>query len=112
MITTWLSSIVRCHRIIIRRTLFQFLIAICGLMSWTGPALAADTGKLVEKDGKYVFVESMDPATKLLLERAARQGTITQEEYAQVMTKAADVALNTERKPPKTDKTAKPAKAS
>ena len=85
MITTWLSSIVRCHRIAIRRTLFQFLIAICGLMSWTGPALAADTGKLVEKDGKYVFVESMDPATKLLLERAAKQGTITQEEYAQVM---------------------------
>jgi hypothetical protein len=36
---------------------------------------------LVEKDGKYVFVESMDPATKLLLERAVKQGTITQEEY-------------------------------
>ena len=85
MITTWLSSIARCHRIVIRRTIFQLLIAICGLMSWTGPALAADTGKLVEKDGKYVFVESMDPATKLLLERAAKQGTITQEEYAQVM---------------------------
>ena len=85
MITTLLSSIARCHRIAIRRTLFQFLIAICGLMSWTGVTLAADTGKLVEKDGKYVFVESMDPATKLLLERAAKQGTITQEEYAQVM---------------------------
>ncbi len=85
MITTWLSSIARSHRIVIRRTLFQFLIAICGLMSWTGLTLAADTGKLVEKDGKYVFVESMDPATKLLLERAAKQGIITQEEYAQVM---------------------------
>lgn len=45
------------------------------------PAWAADTGKLVEKDGKYVFVESMDPATKLLLQRAVKQGTITQEEY-------------------------------
>jgi phosphate-selective porin len=44
--------------------------------------LAAETGRLVEKDGKYVFVESMDPAVKLLLERAVKQGTITQEEYA------------------------------
>ena len=51
--------------------------------SWFGPSvsLAADTGKLIERDGKYVFVESMDPATKLLLERAVKQGTITQEEY-------------------------------
>lgn len=43
--------------------------------------LAAESGRLIEKDGKYVFVESMDPATKLLLERAVKQGTITQEEY-------------------------------
>jgi len=47
-------------------------------------AWAADTGKLVEKDGRYVFVESMDPATKLLLQRAVKQGTITQEEYDNV----------------------------
>lgn len=46
---------------------------------------AADAGKLVEKDGKYVFVESMDPATKLLLERAVKQGTITQDEYDAVV---------------------------
>jgi hypothetical protein len=54
---------------------------------WFGPQLvfAADTGKLVEKDGKYVFVESMDPATKLLLERALKQGTISQEEYDAVV---------------------------
>ena len=49
------------------------------------PAWAADAGKLVEKDGKYVFVESMDPATKLLLQRAVKQGTITQEEYDHVV---------------------------
>ncbi|MCS6294044.1 MAG: hypothetical protein H8J66_13310 [Nitrospira sp.] len=49
------------------------------------PAWAADTGKLVEKDGRYVFVESMDPATKLLLQRAVKQGTITQEEYDHVV---------------------------
>lgn len=46
---------------------------------------AAETGRLVEKDGKYMFVESMDPATKLLLERAVKQGTITQEEYDAVV---------------------------
>ncbi len=49
------------------------------------PAWAADTGKLVEKDGRYVFVESMDPATKLLLQRAVKQGTITQDEYDHVV---------------------------
>ncbi|HEU4683492.1 MAG TPA: porin [Nitrospira sp.] len=48
-------------------------------------SVAAETGKLVEKDGQYVFVESMDPATRLLLERAVKQGTITQEEYLNVI---------------------------
>lgn len=55
------------------------LLALCMSSAW-----AADTGKLVEKDGRYVFVESMDPATKLLLQRAVKQGTITQEEYDNV----------------------------
>ena len=36
--------------------------------------------KLIEKDGQYVFVESMDPATRLLLERSYEKGIITQEE--------------------------------
>ena len=44
-------------------------------------AHATESGQLVEKDGRYVFVESMDPATRLLLERAVKQGTISQEEY-------------------------------
>ncbi len=55
------------------------LLALCMSSAW-----AADTGKLVEKDGRYVFVESMDPAIKLLLQRAVKQGTITQEEYDNV----------------------------
>jgi hypothetical protein len=42
---------------------------------------AADTGKVVEKDGKYVFVESQDPSLNLLMERALKSGMITQEEY-------------------------------
>ncbi len=54
------------------------------------PAWAADTGKLVEKDGRYVFVESMDPATRLLLQRAVKQGTITQEEYDHVVKESQD----------------------
>ena len=68
-----------CFRSIPFRTVLRrLLIAVCASMSCSGLALAADTGRLVEKDGKHVFVESMDPATKLLLERAAKQGTITQ----------------------------------
>jgi phosphate-selective porin O/P len=50
-------------------------------LSFPWSAQAAESGKLVEKDGRYVFVESMDPATRLLLERAVQQGTISQEEY-------------------------------
>ncbi len=48
-------------------------------------AFAAESGRLVEKDGKYVFVESIDPATKLLLERAVKQGTVTQAEFEHVV---------------------------
>ena len=58
---------------------------ICLLNVFLSPAWAADAGKLVEKDGKHVFVESMDPATKLLLDRAMKQGTITQDEYDAVI---------------------------
>lgn len=47
-------------------------------------AIAAESGRLVEKDGKLVFVESADPAVKLLLERALKQGLITKEEYEKV----------------------------
>lgn len=48
-------------------------------------AVAAESGKLIEKNGEYVFVETMDPATRLLLERAVKQGTITQDEYNRVI---------------------------
>jgi hypothetical protein len=61
------------------------LCLACAVWFGPQPVFAADSGKLVEKDGKYVFVESMDPATKLLLERALKQGTITQEEYDAVV---------------------------
>jgi len=56
-------------------------ILVCGAQ----PAGAVETGKLIEKDGKYVFVESQDPAIKLLLERSLKAGLITQEEYDRVM---------------------------
>lgn len=61
------------------------LLSLCLVEVETPFSLAADSGKLIEKDGKYVFVESMDPATKLLLERAVKQGTITQDEYEAVV---------------------------
>lgn len=64
------------------------LVRICAvtmvLLVWGSALWAAESGRLVEKDGKYVFVESMDPATQLLLERAVKQGTITQEEFNRV----------------------------
>jgi phosphate-selective porin O/P len=62
-------------------------LLMMGLTSLSAPrsAYGAETGKLVEKDGRYVFVENMDPATRLLLERAVKQGTITQDEYLKVI---------------------------
>jgi hypothetical protein len=81
----WVSSIVR---VAAPRWDKNIGFALClACTAWFCPQLvfAADAGKLVEKDGKYVFVESMDPAIKLLLERAVKQGTITQEEYDAVV---------------------------
>ncbi len=50
----------------------------------TASAWAADTGRFIQKNGDFVFVEDQDPALRLLLERAVKQGTITQEEYDEV----------------------------
>lgn len=63
-------------------------VAFVVLTAWlivVEAASAADSGKLIEKDGKYVFVESMDPSLKLLLERSVKSGMITQAEYDQVV---------------------------
>jgi hypothetical protein len=62
----------------------SIVVGLLGLVATRG-AEAAETGRLIEKDGQYVFVESVDPATRLLLERAVKQGTITQEEYRKVI---------------------------
>ena len=63
------------------------VLLVMGITALSAPssARAAEAGKLVEKEGQYVFVENMDPATRLLLERAVKQGTITQEEYTKVI---------------------------
>jgi hypothetical protein len=50
----------------------------------TVDASAVESGRLIEKDGKYVFVESMDPALKLMLDRSLKSGLITQEDYDRV----------------------------
>ena len=57
-----------------------------GLQGWfDGPQVwAADTGRMIQKNGEWVFAEDQDPALRLLLERAVKQGTITQEEFDQV----------------------------
>lgn len=54
---------------------------LCGSFADPSVSQAVDTGKVVEKDGKYVFVESQDPSIRLLMDRALKQGLITQEEY-------------------------------
>jgi hypothetical protein len=63
----------------------RFLLLILGLLygGFVSPSIsqAVEAGKVVEKDGKYVFVENQDPSIKLLMDRAVRQGLITQEEY-------------------------------
>ncbi len=81
----WVSFVIPAALLRRERNVGFALCLVC--TTWFGfqPAFAADAGKLVEKDGKYVFVESMDPATKLLLERAVKQGTITQDEYEAVV---------------------------
>lgn len=63
-----------------------FLAVVMGVEAWFAVSLvwAADTGRMVQKNGEWVFVEDQDPALRLLLERAVKQGTITQEEYDQV----------------------------
>jgi hypothetical protein len=66
---------------------FVMLACLIVVRDLAGPPAgrAAESGRLVEKDGQYVFVEAIDPATRLLLDRALKQGTITQEEYRAVM---------------------------
>ena len=59
-----------------RRFRVRWLLSCCSRY----PTHAVESGKLIEKDGQYVFVESMDPATRLLLERAYEKGIITQDE--------------------------------
>ena len=56
------------------------LVASCMLAS-APHAQAVESGRVIEKDGKYVFVESMDPTMRLLLDRALKNGWITQEEH-------------------------------
>ncbi|MDR4476169.1 MAG: porin [Nitrospira sp.] len=74
-----------CHQWCGHRALLGIAAVLAAWLFSAGASEAADTGKLVEKDGKYVFVESMDPSLKLLLERSVKSGMITQEEYDQVV---------------------------
>ena len=69
---------IRQRRRLIR--LYMFLITLPLVVLLADTSQAVDSGRLIEKDGQYVFVESMDPATRLLLERSYEKGIITQEE--------------------------------
>lgn len=74
------ADLVACKKIIC-----PMVLVLVSWFSYVAAGLAAESGKLVEKDGKYVFVESMDPSMKLLLERSVKSGMITQEEYNRVV---------------------------
>jgi len=54
------------------------LVLVVTFVLLTKPAVteAVDSGKLIEKDGQHVFVESQDPAVKLLLERSLNKGSL------------------------------------
>lgn len=61
------------------------LLFLCWWLGGGAIASAAESGLMVEKDGQFQFVEAIDPATRLLLERSLKQGLITQEEYNNVI---------------------------
>ena len=81
----WRSYAAEVRALRCERFLALVVLLCCSGSFESQKVLAAEAGKLVEKDGKYVFVESMDPATRLLMERALKQGIITQEEYDAVI---------------------------
>ena len=62
-----------------------YIICVVLAILHTLPVMAVESGKLIEKDGKYVFVESMDPSLKLLLDRSVKNGLISQEDYDRVI---------------------------
>ena len=62
------------------RWIAGILVGSC-LLAIAPHAHAVESGRVIEKDGKYVFVESMDPTMRLLLDRALKNGWITQEEH-------------------------------
>ena len=62
-----------------------FIVGVVLALLHTIPGMAVESGKLIEKDGKYVFVESMDPSLRLLLDRSLKNGLISQEDYDRVI---------------------------
>ena len=75
--------------------LFAFLVMIC-MCLYPISVEAVESGRLVEKEGKYVFVESMDPSMRLLLERSLKSGMITQEEYDRAIKESEERAYLTQ----------------
>ena len=81
MNSLWRSTHIHSDLVGLEKIVLQMVIVLVSLFGYVAAGIAAEAGKLVEKDGKYVFVESMDPSMKLLLDRSVKSGLITQEEY-------------------------------
>ena len=63
----------------------MLMALVCAVVRLFGRRSGSRVRQTGEKDGKYVFVESMDPSMRLLLERSVKSGMITQEEYDRVV---------------------------
>jgi len=61
------------------------ILAVAATLAEPLDALAVESGRVIEKDGRYVFVESQDPSLRLLMDRALGKGIITKEEYEQAL---------------------------
>lgn len=67
------------------REVMVLAATVIGALAAPVDVSAVESGKLIEKDGKYVFIENQDPAMRLLMERALDKGIITKEEYEQAL---------------------------
>lgn len=85
MNAVWRSVCLRSAAAGSKRALLPVMLMVGLVIGFSAAAGAAESGKLVEKEGKYVFVEGMDPAMRLLLERSVKGGLITQDEYSKVV---------------------------
>jgi hypothetical protein len=92
----WIQSVhTACVRAGRLGMIISAVVAI-GILASPSVVLAVESGRVVEKDGQYIFVESQDPALRLLMERAVDKGIITREEYEQALKESEEYRYKTQ----------------